>query len=194
MAEKCKPLPGAANAGLTPSGFGWKYLHESPYLQVPCNMNELTSKFRVASTQREMAHRADKVVTDALGEGAVRQEEGGNAAMLLCRRKKQRSQPERPERTRARWQIRCSTKRANHRAEEATSGTGRGRRGRGGLPADLGGGWSRTRGHGRAGAGRPGGGASGRRGCPGTACRSSRSSTSPRASGWVLRVGSSALC
>ena len=60
------------------------------------------------------------------------------------------------------------------------------RRGRGGLPADLGGGWSRTRGRGRAGAGRPGGGASGRRGCPGTACRSSRSSTSPRASCWVL--------
>lgn len=46
-----------------------------------------------------MAHRANEVVTDALSEGAVRQEEGGSAAMLVCRRMKQRSQPERPERT-----------------------------------------------------------------------------------------------
>nr|ACL53308.1 unknown [Zea mays] len=29
------PSPGAANTGLTPFGFGWKYLHESPYLQAP---------------------------------------------------------------------------------------------------------------------------------------------------------------
>jgi hypothetical protein len=104
--------------------------------------------------------------------------------MLVCGRRKERSQPERTERTRARWQTRCSTKRANQRAEETTTGTGEGKRG--GFPADLGGGWSRTRGRGRVGAARPGGGASGRRGCPGTACRSSRSSTSPRASCWVL--------
>jgi hypothetical protein len=78
-----------------------------------------------------MTHRADEVVTDALGEGAVRQEEGGSAAMLLCRRRKQRSQPERPERTQARWQTRCSTKRANQRAGEATTAEGKKGKGKG---------------------------------------------------------------
>jgi hypothetical protein len=46
----------------------------------------------------------------------------------------------------------------------------------------LGGGRRRTRGRGRGGAGRRRGGACGRRGCPGTASRSSRSSTCPAAS------------
>lgn len=47
---------------------------------------------------------------------------------------------------------------------------------------DLGGGRCRTRGRGRVDAGSPGRGACGRRRCPGTACRSSRSSTCPAAS------------
>jgi hypothetical protein len=54
--------------------------------------------------------------------------------------------------------------------------------GAGGGGRNLAGGWCRTRGRGRVGAGSPGGGAGGRRRCPGTACRSSRSSTCPAAS------------
>lgn len=50
--KNANPLPGAANAGLAPSGFGWKYLHESPYLQVPCSIKGLASKFRVAYSWR----------------------------------------------------------------------------------------------------------------------------------------------
>ena len=44
-----KPLPGAANDGLAPSGLGWKYRHESPYLQVPCDMKESLSTLRRAA-------------------------------------------------------------------------------------------------------------------------------------------------
>ncbi len=54
--------------------------------------------------------------------------------------------------------------------------------GEGGVGGNLGGGRRRTRGRGRGGAGRRRGGACGRRGCPGTASRSSRSSTCPAAS------------
>jgi hypothetical protein len=74
----------------------------------------------------------------------------------------------------AQWQTRwCSTKRGTETGDELTTGK---------VLPDLGGGWRRTRRRACAGAGRPGGDASGRRACPGTASRSSRSSTSPTAS------------
>jgi hypothetical protein len=44
-----------------------------------------------------MTHRADEVVADALGEGAVGQQEGGSAAMLICRRRKKKTGQQDPE-------------------------------------------------------------------------------------------------
>jgi hypothetical protein len=70
-------------------------------------------------------HRADKVVADALSDGAIRQEERGTAAVLICRRRNKKRRSADPGPTRPRWQTRCSTKRANQRGNDDR---GRGRR------------------------------------------------------------------
>jgi hypothetical protein len=107
-------------------------------------------------------------VADALCEGAIGQEERRRAAVPICRVRKRKGV--RPAQWQTRW---CSTKRGTETGDELTTGK---------VLPDLGGGWRRTRRRACAGAGRPGGDASGRRACPGTASRSSRSSTSPTAS------------